>query len=69
MTFNLLISDDLKDKLKFSYLEKTILNKGLLSEPKSDKSTIDTIFMNVYKSNKVDLILDMIDEDALVYIA
>ena len=69
ITFSLPISDDVKDRLKFLYLREAILDKRLPSEPESDKSTIDATIVDAYRENKVDSILDMIDEDVLVYIA
>ena len=67
MTFSLPISDDVKDELKLSYLGEAILDKGSLSEPRSDKSTINATTVDAYGGNKVDSMLDMIDEDALVH--
>ena len=69
MTFNLLISDDLKYELKLSYLGEIILDKKLPLEPESDKSTIDATIVNAYRGNKIDSMLDMIDKDELVYTA
>lgn len=68
MIFSLPISDNIKDRLKFSYLEEAILDKGLLSESEFNKSTMNATIMDAYGGNEIDLILDMIDEDALVYI-
>ena len=69
MTFSLPISDDIKDGLKLSYLGEAILDKRPSSEPESDKSTIDAITLDAFGRDKVDSMLDMIDEDALVYTA
>lgn len=69
MTFSLPISDNIKDGLKLLYLREAILDKKPPSKPESNKSTIDATTVNVYRGNKVDSMLDMIDEDALVYIA
>lgn len=69
ITFSLPISDDVKDGLKLLYLEEAILDKRPPSEPESDKLTIDATTVDAYRGNKVDFMLDMIDEDALIHIA
>lgn len=57
MIFNLSISDNLKDKLKFLNLKKAILDKKLLLKPKFNKLIMDTIIINIYKNISIDLIL------------
>lgn len=69
MTFSLSISDNIKDGLKLLYLREAIFDKELPSKPESNKSTMDATTVDVYRGNKVDSMLDMIHEDALVYIA
>ena len=69
MTFSLPISNNVKDGLKLLYLREAILDKGPLSEPESDKSTMDATTVDAYRGNEVDLMLHMIDKDMLVYSA
>lgn len=69
MTFSLPISDDVKDRLKFSYLREAISDKGPLLELEFDKSTMDATTIDAYGGDKVDLMLDMIDKNTLVHTA
>lgn len=69
MTFSPLISDDVKDGLKLSYLGEAISDKGPLLKPESDELTMDDTTVDAYGGDKVDSMPDMIDQDALVHTA
>lgn len=66
MTFFLSIFLNIKDGLKFAYLGGKIPNERPLLELKSNSTIF--LFINIYKNNKVQLMLDFIDKNALAEI-
>lgn len=66
ITFFLSIFLDIKDRLKFVYLSNNIFDKRLPLKPRFDFNI--SLFINIYKDSKIQLILNFIDKNVLAKI-
>lgn len=66
MIFVLLFSNSLNKRLCFIIINKTLLDKPLMSDLESN---INVLFFNIstYEKKEIKLILDNIDKDVVIY--